>query len=153
MIQSYQILGDWILQIPFWTEVQGWCNPTTFSGTEASRYLSELNFKDDAILPHSWGPKPPDTFLNRSSRMMQSCHILRDRSLHIPFWTEVQGWCSPATFSGTEAFRYLSESRFKDDAILPHSRGPKPSDTFLSRSSRMMQSYHILGDRSLRIPF
>ena len=155
MMQSYHILGDQSLRIPFWTEVQGWCNPATFSGTEASGYLSEPRFKDDAILPHSRGPKPPYTFLNRSSRMMQSFHILRDRSLRIPFWTEVQGWCNPTTFSRTEASGYIlnkssrmiqsyhileyrihrshSEQNFKHDTILPHSRVPKSLDPFWTK--------------------
>ena len=128
-MQSHRILGDRSLRIPFWTEVQGWCNPTTFSRTEITgsvlnwssgmiqshrileyrshRIRYEQTFKDDTILPHSWGPRPSDTF-----------------------WTEVQGWCNPTTFTGAETFGYI-----------------------LNRSSKMMQSHHIHEDRSHRIYF
>ena len=80
----HHILEDQSLRIPLWTEVQGWCNPTTFSGTKASGYHSELKFKDDRILAHSRGPRSPDTF-----------------------WTEVQGWCNPTTFTGAKTSRYI----------------------------------------------
>ena len=59
-MQSYHILGDQSLQIPFWTKVQGWCNPTTFSGTEVT-----------------------GSILDRCPRMIQSLFILEDRSHRI----------------------------------------------------------------------
>ena len=135
-----------------WTEVQGWYNPTTFSMTEVHRIRSEPKFKDDTILPPSRWPKFTGSVLNRSPRMIQSCHLLDDRSSPDPFWTEVQGWYNPTTFTGTKIFGYILnqgsgmmqsyhfhegqdlrihfELRFRDDAIPPHSRGPRPPDTF-----------------------
>ena len=127
---------------PFWTKVWGWCNPTTFSSIEVvgsilkkvhgwynptmflrtevtgsilnkisrmiqSYYVleywshwihSELKFKDDTILPHSQVPKSSD-----------------------PFWTKVQRWYNPTTFSNTEV-----------------------TGSILNKISRMIQSYHIL---------
>ena len=99
-----------------------WYNTTTFMGIKSSRYIFnrssgmlqshhihgdwslwihfEQKFRDDAIPPHSWGPKPLDTF-----------------------WTEVQGWCNPTTFTGTKASRYI-----------------------LNRCSWMMQSHHTHKD-------
>ena len=174
MIQSYHLLDDWISPDPFWNEVQGWYNPTTFLMTEVHRIRSEPKSKDDTILPPSRWPNFTGSVLNRSSRMIQSYHIHRDRDLQIhfeprfrddailplsrgprppdTFWTEVQGWCNP-----------------------PLSRGPRPPDTFwtevqgwcnpttfmgaetsryiLNRGSRMMQSHHIHEERSHRIYF
>ena len=63
----------------FWTEVQGWYNPTTFSMTEVHWIRSEPKSKDDTILPHSRWPKSPDHF-----------------------WTYVPGWYNPSSFSKTE---------------------------------------------------
>ena len=60
--------------------------------------------------------------------MIQSCHLLDDRSSPDPFWTEVQGWYNPATFSMTEVTGSLLD-------ICP----------------RMIQSLFILEDRGLRI--
>ena len=104
----------------FWTEVQGWYNPTTFSMTEVHRIHSEPKFKDDTILPHSRWPK----------------------------FTEVQGWYNPATFLMTEVHRICSELNSKDDTILPPSQWPKFTGSVLNWSSRMIQSYHLLDDQS-----
>ena len=109
---------------PFWTKVQGWYNPTTFLSTEVTgsvlnkisrmiqsyhileywshRISSEQKFKDDTILPYSQVPNSPDSF-----------------------WTKVQGWYNPTTFSSTEVTRSI-----------------------LNKSSRMIQSYHVLECRS-----
>ena len=92
------------------------------------------------------------SIMNRSSWMIQSYHILKDQSHRIhsepkfiddtillrsrvlessdPFWAEVHGWYNPTTFTGTEASGYI-----------------------LNKSSGMMQSHHIHGDRSLQIHF
>ena len=61
---------------------------------------------------------------------MQSYHLLDDRSSPDPFWTEVQGWYNPATFSMTEVHRIRSEPKFKDDTILLHSRWSRSPDHF-----------------------
>ena len=105
---------------PFWTKVHGWYNPTTFSS---------------AVVTGS--------ILNKISWVIQSHHILEDRShrthsrhisqddtipLHswgpkssVHFRTSVQGCCNPATFSMTEVTRSV-----------------------LNKISRMIQSYHII---------
>ena len=111
----------------FWTEVQGWCNPTTFTGAKTSGYILnrssgmmqshhihggrdlqihfELKFKDDAIPPNSW--------------------ILKSRDL---FWVDVPGWYNPSSFSSTEVIGSL-----------------------LDRCPEMIQSLFILEDRGHRI--
>ena len=53
------------------------------------------------------GAETSGYILNRSSRMTQSYHIRGGRELRIHF-----------------------EPKFRDDAIPPHSRGPRPPDTF-----------------------
>ena len=116
--------------------------------TEVHRIHSKLNFKDDTILPHSRWLKFIGSVLNQSSRMIQSCHLLDDRSSPDPFWTEVQGWYNPATFSMTEVHRIHSEPKSKDDTILPPSRWPKVTGSILNWSPRMIQSCHLLNDRS-----
>ena len=83
---------------PFWTKVQGWYNPTTFSSTEVTRSI-----------------------LNKSSRMIQSYHVLEYRS-----------------------HRIHSEQNFKDDTILPHSRGPKSPDHFRTNVQGWYNPYFFL---------
>ena len=112
--------------------------------------------------------------MNRGSRMIQSCYVLEYRSHRIhsepkfkdhtillrsrvlkspdPFWTKVQGWYNPATFSMTEVTRSLLdicpgmiqslfiledrglwitlEHMSWDDTIPVHSRWPRPLDHF-----------------------
>ena len=89
----------------FWTEFQGWYNPTTFLMTKFHRIHSEPKFKDDTILPHSRWPKSQDHFresaqgwynptsflkaevseslLDICPKMIQSLFILKDRGLQI----------------------------------------------------------------------
>ena len=121
MIQSYNILGDRSLRIPFWTEVQGWCNPTTFSGTEASGYLSEPKFKDDAILPHSWGPKSLDLF-----------------------WTDVPGWYNPSSFSMTEVTGSLLDKcpRMIQSLFILEDRGHRITLGQVPRDDTIPRQYH-----------
>ena len=146
MMQSYHILKDQSHQIhseqkfkddtilprsqvsksldPFLTKVQVWYNPTTFSSTEVTRSI-----------------------LSKISRMIQSYHVLEYRSHWIhskkifkddtilpryrvwkspdPFWTKFQGWYNPTTFLSTELI-----------------------GSILNKSSRMIQSNHILEDQS-----
>ena len=90
----------------FWTEVQGWCNPTTFMKTEVTgsildrcpRMIQSLFIledqghritlgqmpRDDTIPPHSRGPKSPDHFR-----------------------TSAQGWYNTTSLSRTEVPRSL----------------------------------------------
>ena len=173
MIQSYHIHGDRDLRIhfeprfrddailplsrgprppdTFWTEVQGWCNPTTFMRVKTSRYILnrssgmmqsyhihggwdlrihfEPKFRDDAIPPHSWRPKSPNLF-----------------------WTDAPGWYNPSSFSRTKVTGSLldrcpgmTQSLFiledwghqihygqmsQDDTIPLHFRGLKSPDHF-----------------------
>ena len=93
MMQSYHLLDDQSSPDPFWTEVHGWCNPTTFSMTEVHRIHSELRFMDDAILPPSRWPNFTESILDICLGMIQSSD---------PFWTKVHGWYNPTTFSMTE---------------------------------------------------
>ena len=116
----------------FWTEFQGWYNPTTFSMTEFHRIHSEPKFKDDTILPPSRWPKFTGSVLNRSPRMIQSCHLLDDRSSPDPFWTKVQRWYNPSTFSMAEVHRIRSKPNSKDDTILPPSQWPKFTGSILN---------------------
>ena len=102
-MQSYHLLDDRSSPNPFWTEVQGWYNPTTFSMTKVTLDL---------------------------------------------FWTIVQGWYNPSTLSMTEVHRIRFEPKSKDDTILPPSWWPKLTGSVLNQSSRMIQSYHFLEDRS-----
>ena len=133
-MQSYHIVNNWGHRIcselrfkddtilpcswvpnspdPFWTEVHGWYNPTTFSMTEVHRIHSRHMSQDDTITR---------SILNRGSWMIQSYHILYDRShqIHsghksrddtIPlhsqilrssghFWASSQGWYNPTATS------------------------------------------------------
>ena len=133
---------------------------------------SEPKFKDDTILPHSRGPRSPDTF-----------------------WTEVQGWCNPTTFMKTEVTGsildrcprmiqslFILEDRghwitfgqmSRDDTIPIHSQRPRSLDHFrenaqewynpttfsrtkvtryiLDRCHKMIQSLIIIEDRGHRI--
>ena len=61
MMQSYHTPRDQSLWIPFWTEVQGWCNPTTLSGTEVTGSIMDICLGMIQSL-HSWGPRSPDHF-------------------------------------------------------------------------------------------
>ena len=113
----------------FWTEVQGWYNPTTFWMTKVHWIRSEPKFKDDTILPHSWWPKFTRSILNRSSRVIQSFFILDDRGHRITSghmsWDDTiplhsrrlrssdhfreisKGWYNPNSISRTEVTRSL----------------------------------------------
>ena len=93
------------------------------------------------------------SILNRGSRMIQSYYLLDDRSSPDLFWTKVQGWYNPITFSMIEFHRIRSEPKSKDDTILPPSQWPKFIGSVLNRSPRMIQSYHLLDDRSSPDPF
>ena len=109
----------------FWTEVQGWYNPTTFSMTEVHRIHSEPRFKDDTILPPSRWPKFTGSILNRSSRMIQSYHILNDQSYTGSILNRIS--------------RMIQSYRILDDWSY--------TGSVLNQISRMIQSYHILDDR------
>ena len=129
--------------INFGLKVQGWCNPTTFLTTEATVLIM--------------GESIPIT-LGLCPRMMQSYHILEDRSHWIDY-----GRISPYHF------RTFS----KDYAIPLHSRRPRSPDHFtesaqgwynpvtfsrtevtgsiIDRCPGMIQSLFILEDRGLRV--
>ena len=117
------------------------------------RIHSEPKFKDDTILPHSRGPRSPDTFWTEVQGWCNPTTFLMTEVTLDPFWTEVQGWYNPATFSMTEvtpdpfwtevqgwynpaAFSMTklhwirSKPKFKDDTIIPHSRESRSLDTF-----------------------
>ena len=49
------------------------------------------------------------SILNWGSRMIQSYYLLDDRSSPDPFWTKVQGWYNPTTFSMTEITKSLMD--------------------------------------------
>ena len=89
----------------------------------------EPRFKDDAIPPHSRGPRPPDTFWTEVHGWCNPPLSRGPRPLDT-FWTEVQGWCNPTTFIRTEISRYI-----------------------LNRGSGMMQSHHFHGGQDLWIHF
>ena len=91
----------------FRTKVQGWCDPTTFLRTEVT-----------------------GSILNKSSRMIQSYHILEYWSHQIHY-----------------------EPRFKDDTILLHSRGLKSPNAVKDKCPGIIQPHHILDDQSHRIQF
>ena len=106
MMQSYHIHGGRDLRIHF-----------------------EPKFRDDAILPHSQGPRPLDTF-----------------------WTEVQGWCNPTTFTGAETSRYILNrglGMMQSTTFM----GAETSGYILNRISGMMQSHHIHKNQNHRIYF
>ena len=130
---------------PFWTKVQGWYNPTTFSSTKVTRSIlnrSSRMIQSYYVLEY----RSHQILMNRSSRMIQSYHVLEYWSHRIhselkfkddtilphsrvpkspdPFWIEAQGWYNPATFSRTEVIRFIMD-------VCPG----------------MIQSLFILGDR------
>ena len=152
MIQSCHLLDDQSSSDLFWTEVQGWYNPATFSMIEFHQIRSKSKFKDYTILPHSRWSKFTGFVLNRSPRMKQSCHLLDDQSSPDPFWTKFQGWYNPTTFSMTkvtgslldicpgmiqslfiledQGLRIILEHMSWDYTIPLHSRGLRPPDHF-----------------------
>ena len=144
---------SWVPKSPdlFWTEVQGWYNPTTFMGTEISRYI-----------------------LKQGSGMMQSNHIHGGQNIRIRFEPRFKD-DAIHHFHGGRDLRIHFEPKFRDDAIPPHSRGPRPLDTFwtevkgwcnpttflrtkvtesiLDKCPRMIQSLFIIEDRGHWITF
>ena len=109
---------------PFWTKVQGWYNPTTFSSTEVIG--SVLNKSSGMINPTTFlSTEDTGSVLNKSLGMIQSHHIIEGQSHQIcsdqefkdytipphsrgsksldPFWTRVQGWYNLTTFLRTES--------------------------------------------------
>ena len=133
----------------FWAKVHGWYNPTTFSMTEVHRIRSKPNFKDDTILPPSRWPKFTGSVLNRSPRMIQSCHLLDDRSSPDPFWTKIQGWYNPTTFLMTEVtldtFWTEGQGWYNPTTFLM----TEVTGSLLDICPGMIQSLFILQDRGL----
>ena len=106
---------------PFWTKVQGWYNPTTFSMTKVHWICSEPKSKDDTILPPSRWPKFTGSVLNRSPRMIQSFHLLDDRSSRM-----IQ-----SCYILDDRGHWITSGHMSQDDTIPlHSQGPRSLDHF-----------------------
>ena len=128
MVQSHHILEDqslWINSeqkfkddtIPlhsrgeksldqFWTKVQGWYNPSWFSRTKVT-----------------------GSVLNKISWMIQSHHILKDRSHQIHFEQEFRDYIIPPHSWGPKSPSHFRRM-FKEDTIFLHSWIHKSMDHF-----------------------
>ena len=130
---------SWVLESPdpFWTEVQGWYNPTTFTGTEISGYILnwglgmmqayhfhggwdlrihfEPRFRDDAI-HHFHGADTSRYILNQGSGMMQSTTFMRAETFEY-ILNRSSGMMQSYHFHEGQDLQIHFEPRFKDDAI------------------------------------
>ena len=113
---------------PFWTEVQGWYNPTTFTGTEISGYI--LNRGSGMMQsPTFMGGETSRYIFNWILGMIQSYHFHGGRDLRIHFEPRFRDDAIHHFHGGWDLWIHF-QPKFMDDAILPHSRRPKSPDLF-----------------------
>ena len=110
-----------------WTEVHGWYNPTTFLRTEV---IGSILNKSSRLIQSYQIIEYLNHRIHSEQKLKDDTILLRSRVPKSPdlFWTEVQGWYNPTTFLRTEV-----------------------TGSVLNKCSGMIQSHHILEDRSHRI--